>query len=79
MKEDTKKIKQSVHEKAIRLIEGGIVKVDGHCVRLWKNLYEVDTCNYCEMDCLCHYGYEMSEVCRECDEITQMSCWLILM
>lgn len=79
MKEDTKKMKQSVHEKAIRLIEGGIVEVDGHCVRLWKGPYEVDTCNYCVMDCLCHYGSEMNLVCKECDEITQMSCRLILM
>lgn len=71
-------MKQSIHEKAIRLIEGGIVEVDGHCVRLWKGQYEVDTCYYCEMDCLCHYGSEMQLVCRECDKITHMSCWLIL-
>lgn len=72
-------MKQSIHEKAIRLIEGGIVKVNGHCVKLWKGQYEVDTCNYCEMDCLCQFGSEMHLVCRECDKITHMSCWLILL
>lgn len=75
---NTKKMKESVHEKAIRLIEGGIVEVDGHCVKLGKHPYLSDPCYCCEMDCLCHFGTEMHLVCRECDIITKMDCYLIL-
>lgn len=71
-------MKETVHEKAIRLIEGGIVNVDGHFVRLCKGPYIFDPCNECEMDCLCHFGTEMHLVCRECDQITHMGCFLKL-
>lgn len=74
----TKKMKESVHKKAIRLIEGGIVEVDGHFVKLGKNQDIFDPCLCCKMDCLCHSGTEMCEVCKECDDITGMDCWLIL-
>ena len=65
------KDKQSIHEKAIRLIEGGIVEVDGHSVRLVEMPDMFDTCNYCKMDCLCHIGTEMCDVCIECEEISK--------
>lgn len=72
------KMKQSIHEKAIRLIEGGIVEVDGHCVKLVK-LPEIDNpCFCCNMDCLCQSANEMCDVCEECDAITNMSCFLTL-
>ena len=68
----------SLHEKAIRLIEGGIVDVDGHSVKLVK-LPEIDNpCFCCNMDCLCHIGTEMFYVCEECDAITNMGCFLTL-
>lgn len=70
------KKKESVHEKAIRLIEGGIVNVNGHSVKLVKNPYLFDPCFCCEMDCLCHFGTDMHLVCRECDDITKMDCFL---
>lgn len=72
------KNKQSNHEKAIRLVEGGIVEVDGHSVSLVKIPDSIDTCNYCEMDCLCHLGSEMCSVCIECVEITKKNCILEL-
>lgn len=71
-------MKKSVHEKAIRLIEGGIIDVEGHSVKLVKEPYIFDPCFCCEMDCLCHSRSEMCEVCKECDEITRMDCFLEL-
>lgn len=43
-KKNDMKDKQSIHEKAIRLIEGGIVDVDGHSVRLVVIPDSFDTC-----------------------------------
>lgn len=71
-------MKNSVHEKAIRLVEGGIVDVNGHSVQLVKDPYMFDPCYCCEMDCLCHKDNEMYNVCVECDNITQMDCFLVL-
>lgn len=68
----------SIHDKAIRLVEGGIVDVDGHAVKLSHALDEYDPCLECEMDCICHYGNEMHLVCRECDIITGHECYLCL-
>lgn len=73
------KKKESIHTKAIRLIEGGIVNVDGHSVKLGKEPYIFDPYYCCEMDSLCHIGNEMCAVCMECDNITHMTCWLILL
>ena len=72
------KDKQSIHEKAIRLIEGGIVDVDGHSVKLVNVPDMFDTCNSCEMDCLCHIGTEMYYVCIECVGISKKNCILKL-
>lgn len=72
------KKKQSIHEKAIRLIEGGIVEVDGHFVKLVKLPAIDNPCFCCNMDCLCHTGNEMCYVCEECDAITNMGCFLTL-
>ena len=70
--------KQSIHEKAIRLIEGGIVDVDGHSVKLVNVPDMFDYCNSCEMDCLCHIGTEMYYVCIECVGISKKNCILEL-
>ncbi len=69
-------MEQSIHDKAIRLVEGGIVEVDGHSVKLVKMPYIFDPCFCCEMDSLCHIGNEMCEVCEECDAITKLDCLL---
>ena len=75
-KKNDMKDKQSIHEKAIRLIEGGIVDVDGHSVKLVNVPDGFDTCNSCEMDCLCHIGTEMCYVCIECVGISKKNCIL---
>lgn len=58
-----------IHDKAIRLVEGGVVEVDGLCVRAIKFGSNFGICMECSMDCLCHYGTEVLDVCTECDEI----------
>lgn len=68
----------SVHDKAIRLLEGGIVDVDGHAVRLSDAMDIYDPCLECEMDCICHFGNEMHLVCRECDIISGNDWFLCL-
>lgn len=70
--------KQTIHEKAIRLIEGGQVDVDGHCVKMKRAKCIPDTCYLCEMDCICRRGSEMYYVCIECDQITLGHCYLEL-
>ena len=63
----------SLHEKAIRLIEGGVVEISGHFVRAIC----VDTpyaCNECDMDSACNDP--IKSLCEECDEITHR--WHIL-
>ena len=75
-KKNDMKDKQSIHEKAIRLIKGGIVNVDGHSVKLVNVPDMFDTCNSCEMDCLCHIGTEMYYVCIECVGISKKNCIL---
>ena len=57
----------SVHDKAIRLIEGGHVEQDGVFVRAIEVFTDDDACYLCDMDSLCHNS--MSELCRECDLI----------
>ena len=70
--------KQSIHEKAIRLLEGGIVWVEGHSVKLVQLPYVSDPCFSCEMDCLCHVGGDICSLCVECDSISNMDCLLML-
>lgn len=72
------KEKMDVHDKAIRLIEGGIVELDGLAVKLGGRTFHFDPCFDCEMDCLCHKGNEMCSVCEECDIITGLHCFLKL-
>ena len=71
-------MKDSIHDKAIRLVEGGAVNIDGHPVELVKVPDESDTCYICAMDSLCHLGSEMCAVCIECEEITRSNCLLKL-
>lgn len=69
---------EGIHEKAIRLIEGGIVEVSGLCVRMGRAPGYLDSCYCCEMDCLCHKGNPICDLCEECDSITREYCFLIL-
>ena len=69
---------QTIHEKAIRLIEGGLVDVDGHCVKIKQADVNGIGCDLCDMDCLCHIETEMCNVCLECGKITLRDCYLEL-
>lgn len=71
-------MKDSIHDKAIRLVEGGAVNIDGHSVKLVEVANESEPCFICAMDSLCHLGSEMCAVCLECDEITKSNCLLKL-
>lgn len=66
--------KDSIYERAIRLVEGGVVMVDGVSVRAIKSPIDEKPCDLCEMDSICtkEDGRDMPYVCQECDEIT---CW----
>lgn len=70
--------KLSVHDKAIRLLEGGIVEADNLLVAC-RN-YEGDdiSCYECHMDSLCHVDSEICDVCYECDDITNSQHILFL-
>ena len=70
---------KEIHEKAVRLIEGGIVEVDGHSVKMKRSYDKFTPCSDCEMDCLCHSGKDISDLCLECDWITGDICFLVLM
>lgn len=67
-----------IHEKAIRLIEGGQVDVDCLCVRMKTTTAGWNVCMLCNMDSICVNSTEMNLVCRECDDITGKNCYLEL-
>lgn len=69
---------EGIHEKAIRLIEGGIVEVSGLCVIAKQVDCGSDPCFVCDMDCLCHHGNPICDLCEECDSITNEHYILIL-
>ena len=57
-----------LHDKAIRLLEGGVVHCSGHAVRAIDVIDNDNVCMLCGMDSAC--DYEMVELCAECDSIT---------
>lgn len=73
-----KKNNESLHAKAIRLLEGGIVSVQGLSVKVVERKWIFDPCFHCEMDSICDPESEMSELCRECDKISHKDCYLDL-
>ena len=68
----------SLHEKAIRLLEGDIVEVEGLSVVCVRYSGEDHECEVCEMDCLCHQGNDICGVCVECSDISRRKCYLSL-
>lgn len=68
----------TVHEKAIRLVEGGIVEIDGNWFRLLKfpDGYNDETCMECELDSICRMKHV--DVCGECEAISRRKCCLQL-
>ena len=57
-----------VHEKAVRLIEGGIISFSGHSVRAIEVIGTDNPCMLCDMDSACNM--DMVDLCAECDSIT---------
>ena len=68
-----------IHNKAIRLVEGGVEDINGLFVSMGHEPYIFDPCFVCELDCLCHHGNDICSVCEECDSITNEDCFLVLM
>ena len=61
--------KDTLHEKAVRLAEGGVVEIAGHFVRA-VNVPDAECpCELCEMDSVCHM--EMTDLCAEVDAYTR--------
>lgn len=71
-----KKKELTLHQKAIRLLEGGFVEMDGHVVTAKVAPDDVFSCNICEMDSICNVG--MSELCEEVSYIKQKDYYLVL-
>lgn len=55
----------TLHDKAVRLCEGGVVECEGHFVRAVRLPSGVESCENCDMDSACRYY--MSRLCYECD------------
>lgn len=59
---------KGLHDKAVRLLEGGVVSCSGHAVRVVDVVGDDNVCMLCEMDSACNF--QMIELCAECDTIT---------
>lgn len=68
----------TVHDKAIRLLEGGIVEIDGNWfrVRQFPDYYDDTPCMECDLDSICHDMHVF--VCSECETILHKRCCLQL-
>lgn len=71
-------MEMTVHEKAIRLLEGGIVNIMGNWFRLrrFPDYYDDNPCVECELDSICRM--EHTDVCGECEAISHRKCCLQL-
>lgn len=58
-----------LHDKAIRLIEGGVVEIDGHFVKASKVEGVNNPCEVCNMDSACRMN--MVDLCAECETISR--------
>ena len=68
----------TVHDKAIRLLEGGVVEIEANwfgLTRLSDDKF-VYPCLECKLDSICKQ--EHVEVCEECDAISSGKCCLRL-
>lgn len=67
-----------VHDKAIRLAEGGVVEIDGNWFRLirYQENIDVNTCMECDLDSICRKDH--IDVCSECEGILHRKCRLKL-
>lgn len=67
-----------VHNKAIRLLEGGIVNIEGNWFRLsrFPEYYDGLACNDCDLDSLCREEHQ--NICALCDALSGRVCCLQL-
>lgn len=70
----SKNKKITVHDKAIRLAEGGQVVCDGHYVKVKKLPKDICSCCWCKMDSICREN--MLELC--CETFSIMKCDMCL-
>lgn len=70
--------KNTVHDKAIRLLEGGIVEIEANWFRVkrFPDYYDGDTCWECSLDSICQL--EHTDICVECELISNRKCMLEL-
>lgn len=70
--------KLSLLDKAMRLLEGGVVEADKVLVACRQ--YEGDeiSCTECDMQSLCFIDSEICNLCYECDDITRSQHILFL-
>lgn len=68
----------TVHDKAIRLLEGGVVNIEGNWfgLRRLSDDYDDSPCIACNLDSICKK--EHSDICNECDAISGTKCFLQL-
>lgn len=66
----------SLHDSAIRLLEGGIVQYDGQFVKAIKVLDPYAPCLECKMDSAC--SLKLMELCDEVDQISGVGHCLVL-
>ena len=60
--------KMTLHEKAVRLCEGGVVEINGHFVRALDVARWEDPCYLCDMDSVC--DDTIGDLCAEVDKYT---------
>lgn len=58
-----------IHDKAIRLLEGGIVEIDGRFVKAYKVEGVDNPCELCNMDSACNLN--VVTLCAECETISR--------
>lgn len=73
-----KRMIMTVHDKVIRLLEGGIVEIESDSFRLLRlsDDLDVDDCCECELDSICRE--EHRNICAECSAISGGKCCLRL-
>lgn len=67
---------KEIHEKAVRLVEGGHVWFQGHVIGARMVYEDTDPCFVCAMDSICRM--QMTELCGECEAISKKRYFLYL-
>lgn len=75
MKKRNKK-EDSVHDKAIRLLEGGLVEIDNLVFSIEETDGLSGVCECCQLDSIC--SRNIQDVCAEADSITHTQHKMVL-